>query len=54
MLKKISIVIVNWNSNKLVKEQVDLYSELVSKVIVVDNASDSPLKFNTKKKCYYY
>jgi len=43
MLKDIAVVIVNWNSNELVVEQVKNLSQFVEEIIVVDNNSDTPL-----------
>lgn len=44
MFKDIAVVIVNWNSNELVVEQVKNLSQFVEEIIVVDNNSDTPLK----------
>jgi len=43
MFKDIAVVIVNWNSNELVVEQVKNLSQFVEEIIVVDNNSDTPL-----------
>jgi GT2 family glycosyltransferase len=49
MLKDIAVIIVNWNSNELVVEQVKNLSKFVEEIIVVDNNSDVPLSTVLKK-----
>jgi len=44
MIKDISVVIVNWNSNNLVEKQLQSLEKHIQQIILVDNNSDDSLK----------